>query len=109
MHGRTSTGWSRPRFVVAAGTRRLPDVPRYVRGIEYRLDRLAEDVARDLRRMAEVVPLEERLRAPFAPETSDWKLEELRVVRSSPSRSAPRARSAPSASPASSAALHPSV
>ena len=66
-----------PRFVVAAGTRRLPDVLRYVRGIEYRVDRLADDVARDLRRMAEVVPLEERY-ATLAPELR-WKLEELRV------------------------------
>ncbi len=66
-----------PRFVVAAGTRRLPDVRRYVRGIEYRVERLADDVPRDLRRMAEVAPLE----AGYAHLARDirWKLEELRV------------------------------
>ena len=47
-------------FVLRSGTRRLPDVHRYVRGIEHRLERLADDVARDRRRMADVVPLEER-------------------------------------------------
>jgi ATP-dependent helicase HrpA len=45
-------------FVRRAGTSRLPDVHRYVRAIEYRLDHLAGDVPRDLRRMAEVRPLE---------------------------------------------------
>jgi ATP-dependent helicase HrpA len=50
----------RPGFVLRSGTRRLPDVHRYVRGIEYRLERLADDVARDRRRMATVAPLEER-------------------------------------------------
>ena len=44
----------RPGFVVRAGAQRLPDVLRYVRSIEYRLERLAEDVPRDVRRMAEV-------------------------------------------------------
>ena len=69
-----------PGFVVAAGTRRLPDVHRYVRGLEYRVERLAGDVARDLRRMAEVVPLEEEYES-LAPHARDlrWKLEELRV------------------------------
>jgi ATP-dependent helicase HrpA len=53
----------RPGFVVRAGAGRLPDVLRYVRAIEYRLERLAEDVPRDIRRMAEVVPLEQRYAA----------------------------------------------
>ncbi len=47
-------------FVINAGADRIDDVRRYVGGIAYRLDRLAEDVARDVRRMAEVVPLERR-------------------------------------------------
>jgi ATP-dependent helicase HrpA len=47
-----------PGFVRRAGTDRLPDVHRYVRGIEYRLDHLAGDVPRDQRRMAAVRPLE---------------------------------------------------
>ena len=41
-------------------TERIGDVRRYVDGIAYRLDRLADDVVRDVRRMAEVVPLERR-------------------------------------------------
>lgn len=47
-----------PGFVRRAGTDRLPDIHRYVRGIEYRLDHLAGDVPRDQRRMADVRPLE---------------------------------------------------
>ncbi len=47
-----------PGFVERSGTDRLPDVHRYVRGIEYRLDHLGGDVARDQRRMAEVRPIE---------------------------------------------------
>ena len=79
----------RPGFVLTAGSRRLPDVHRYVRGIEYRLDRLAEDIARDVRRMGEVLPLEQRYpallaaagRGPVGAELVDvgWLLEELRV------------------------------
>ena len=63
-----------------------PTSHRYVRAIEYRLDRLAEDVGRDLRRMAEVVPLEDALRRhcvsagrPPRSSTSAGQLEELRV------------------------------
>jgi ATP-dependent helicase HrpA len=76
-------------FVVTTGTRRLPDVNRYVRGIEYRLDRLAGEVARDARRMEDVVPLERRYAAfvnrsgsgPFGAGVVDlgWRLEELRI------------------------------
>ncbi len=77
-----------PGFVVRAGRRRLADVLRYARGIEFRLDRLAEDVARDRRRMAEVGPLEERYTAglrrsgrPVSAHVVDlgWQLEELRI------------------------------
>ena len=80
----------RPGFVNQAGVRRLTDVLRYVRGIELRLGRLAEDVARDRRRIAEVVPLERRHadfvarlgRASGPAEVVDigWQLEELRVA-----------------------------
>ena len=76
-----------PGFVRRAGTDRLPDVHRYVRGIEYRLDHLAGDVARDQRRMAEVRPLEreyvaavnEMERVPDAVREVVWLLEELRM------------------------------
>jgi ATP-dependent helicase HrpA len=76
-------------FVIAAGADRVGDVRRYVEGIAYRLDRLADDVARDLRRMDEVVPLERRFdtyvgrlgRSRPGPDAVDvrWLLEELRV------------------------------
>ena len=76
-------------FVIAAGAERIGDVRRYVDGIAYRLDRLADDVVRDVRRMAEVVPLERRYDAhvrglgrtrpgPDAIEIR-WLLEELRI------------------------------
>ena len=76
-------------FVIAAGAERIGDVRRYVDGIAYRLDRLADDVVRDVRRMAEVVPLERRYDAHVrglgrtrpgrdAIEIR-WLLEELRI------------------------------
>jgi ATP-dependent helicase HrpA len=62
-------------------------VHRYVRGIEYRLDHLAGDVARDQRRMAEVRPVEREYaeavamyeRAPDPLRTVAWSVEELRM------------------------------
>jgi len=76
----------RPRFVVVAGTDRLDDVRRYVRGIEYRIDHLAADVGRDRRRMDEIVPLEDDVAAAVRRGASGaaltdlgWRLEELRV------------------------------
>ena len=76
-------------FVITAGVARLDDVRRYVDGIAYRLERLADDVARDLRRIDDVVPLERRYDAylrllgrtrpgPDAVEVR-WLLEELRM------------------------------
>jgi ATP-dependent helicase HrpA len=76
-----------PGFVRRAGTDRLPDIHRYVRAIEYRLDHLAGDVRRDQRRMAEVRPIERELAETVAsaPRITDelrqiaWMVEELRV------------------------------
>jgi ATP-dependent helicase HrpA len=76
-----------PGFVRRAGTDRLPDVHRYVRGIEYRLDHLAGDIHRDRRRMADVRPLErsyatavDRLeRVTDGVRAVAWLLEEYRV------------------------------
>ncbi len=75
--------------MIIAGADRLGDVRRYVDGIDYRLDRLADDVARDLRRIDEVVPLERRYdaylrrlgRARPGPDAAEvrWLLEELRM------------------------------
>ena len=76
-----------PGFVVTVGTARLPDVLRYVRAVEYRLERL--DVTRDLHRLRDLAPLERRyreLRRRIGAGASDdaladigWQLEELRV------------------------------
>jgi ATP-dependent helicase HrpA len=76
-------------FVISAGADRLGDLRRYVDGIAYRLERLADDVARDLRRMDEIAPLERRYdaylrrlgRARPGPDAVDvrWLLEELRM------------------------------
>jgi ATP-dependent helicase HrpA len=76
-----------PGFVRRSGIDRLPDVHRYVRGIEYRLDHLAGDLARDQRRMAEVRPLERSFaevaercgRIDDGLRDIAWMLEELRV------------------------------
>jgi ATP-dependent helicase HrpA len=76
-----------PGFVTRSGTDRLPDVHRYVRGIEYRLDHLAGDIGRDLRRIDEVKAVEQEYAAViarFAPVPAGlrdlaWSLEELRV------------------------------
>ena len=76
-----------PGFVRRSGTDRLPDVHRYVRGIEHRLDHLAGDVRRDQRRMADVRPLEREYAAAIGglERISDeargvaWLLEEYRM------------------------------
>ena len=76
-----------PGFVRRGGADRLPDVHRYVRGIEYRLDHLGGDVARDQRRMAEVRAIEREYTATLAtfervPDPLRhvaWMLEELRI------------------------------
>jgi ATP-dependent helicase HrpA len=76
-----------PGFVRRSGVDRLPDLHRYVRGIEYRLDHLAGDVARDQRRMAEVRPIEREYaaavaamdRVPDPVRDIAWLLEELRM------------------------------
>ncbi len=79
----------RPGFVVTAGVARLRDVARYMTAIELRLERLGDDIARDRRRMDEVVPLERAYaeylhrvgrRAPREATTIGWQLEELRVA-----------------------------
>ena len=76
-----------PGFVRRSGAGRLPDVHRYVRGIEHRLDHLAGDVARDRRRMEEVLPVEREYaaavarfdRVPDDLREVAWMIEELRM------------------------------
>jgi len=79
----------RPGFVASAGTGRLPDVARYVRGIVVRLEKLAEAPGRDAQRMAEVAVVERSYRdllGALRPDqvtprvvAAGWLLEELRV------------------------------
>ncbi len=77
-------------FVLGAGVGRLDDIERYVRAITYRLEHLAGGQVADQRRMAEVVPLEQRFEqivdAAGTAQLSSamvelrWQLEELRVA-----------------------------
>ncbi len=79
----------RPGFAASAGTARLGDVTRYVRGIVARLEKLAEAPGRDEARMAEVAVVEGSYRdllAALRPDqvtprvvAAGWLLEELRV------------------------------
>ena len=79
----------RPGFVSVYGIERLGDIERYVRGISYRLEHLAGHGQRDLVRISDVVPLENRFasfvdRVPAGEMAADaaeirWLLEELRV------------------------------
>ena len=76
-----------PGFVAAVGARRLPDVLRYLRAVERRLDRLGQDPRRDGELMERVHQLEDRLArtAPAGGEGGEgvervrWMIEELRV------------------------------
>ncbi|SFB58379.1 ATP-dependent helicase HrpA [Amycolatopsis marina] len=83
-------GLVRPGFVTEAGVARLPDVVRYLRGIERRLDKLPGDLPRDLERLREVEWLSQEYRAvlgalppgtPPSPALAEirWMIEELRI------------------------------
>ncbi|OZM71689.1 ATP-dependent RNA helicase HrpA [Amycolatopsis antarctica] len=80
----------RPGFVTETGARRLPEVVRYLRGIERRLEKLPADPTRDLEKLGEVEWVREEYRAvlgslgprtPVSPELAEvrWMIEELRV------------------------------
>ncbi|MCW2900276.1 MAG: ATP-dependent helicase HrpA [Streptosporangiaceae bacterium] len=75
-----------PGFVAATGWRRLPDVLRYLRAIEHRLDKLPENPGRDRQLTAQVervLQAYEGLPAQRVPEEGRiqirWMVEELRV------------------------------
>jgi ATP-dependent helicase HrpA len=75
-----------PGFLAATGAGRIPDVHRYLRAAEYRLDKLPEDPERDRAAMARVLALvgeHDRLRGSLPPSPAlteiTWMLEELRV------------------------------
>ena len=86
--GASSDQLLRPGWIVTTGTRRLPDVARYVRGIERRLERLQDAPARDLAAMLRVQRLEreyDELHEALPPSRKRdawpirWMLEELRI------------------------------
>ncbi|PRX47132.1 ATP-dependent helicase HrpA [Prauserella shujinwangii] len=79
-----------PGFVTATGYDRLPDLVRYLRAIERRLEKLPSDPARDAERLREIAWLRQEYQAvldtlpPHAaprPELAEvrWMIEELRV------------------------------
>jgi len=76
------------RFLLDAGWTQLQQLPRYLKGIQLRLDKWRSDAARDERLLAELRPLEQRwqrrvaeLRGARDPRLEEfrWQLEELRV------------------------------
>ena len=87
----------RPGFIRSTGTRRLPDLLRYLQGIERRLERLSEAIPRDRQRMRDVHALEDRYRALLRTFGGDgravpaevielgWALEEHRISVFAPS------------------------
>ncbi len=83
-------GLVHPGFVTETGMTRLADLPRYLAGMQRRLDRLVDDAARDGERMARIRDLQDAyagLLAELPPGRRDdddvtrvrWMLEELRV------------------------------
>ena len=72
-------------FVTEFGRRRLPDVVRYVRGIDHRLDKLTENPSRDQDRLAQLNEVRQayrECRERVGEERSAdirWMIEELRV------------------------------
>ena len=72
-----------PGFAAATGAARLPDVVRYLRAAQRRLDRLPDAVAADRDRMSSIHELEGEYRARGgrpAAAAVHWMLQELRVA-----------------------------
>ncbi|GIF26926.1 ATP-dependent helicase HrpA [Actinoplanes tereljensis] len=75
-----------PGFVTATGWRQLHHLPRYLRGISYRLDRVGANLPRDRQLMAQIHEIEaeyRELKAELPPSDEltaiRWMIEELRV------------------------------
>ncbi|GAC1315044.1 MAG: ATP-dependent RNA helicase HrpA [Acidimicrobiales bacterium] len=73
-----------PGFAADVGAARLPDVLRYVRGMQHRLDKMAQNPARDLQHTRTVQELADRYdralrRLPPEGREIRWMLEELRI------------------------------
>ncbi|MFG1607607.1 ATP-dependent RNA helicase HrpA [Actinoplanes sp. NPDC049265] len=76
------TGLVHPGFVTETGWRQLHHLPRYLKAISHRLDRLGGTVARDRQLMAQVQEIEREFRElqPSEGRTEiRWMIEELRV------------------------------
>ncbi|MEO3784520.1 ATP-dependent RNA helicase HrpA [Actinocorallia sp. B10E7] len=68
-----------PGFVTGTGFARLPDVLRYLRAIEHRLDRLPENPNRDRQLMAQVAAVRQEWERAGRPAGVRWMIEEYRV------------------------------
>jgi ATP-dependent helicase HrpA len=75
-----------PGFVTATGWKRLPDLVRYLQGIERRLEKLPQDPTRDALNMGSVHHVQDEYRtllaeAPPSDELAAirWMIEELRI------------------------------
>ena len=73
-------------FVTETGWKQLHHLPRYLRGIVYRLDRLGGNLARDRQLMAQIHEIEAEYRELHAevPDSTGlreirWMIEELRI------------------------------
>ena len=76
------------RFVVATPWTALGHLPRYLKGVQLRLDKFRADPARDAQRLAELRPLEQRFLRALAERKGQadarldefrWLIEELRI------------------------------
>ena len=76
------------RFIAATPWAQLQHLPRYLKGVQLRLDKLRGDPARDAQRLAELRPLEQRwsrrvAELKGAPDARldeyRWLMEELRI------------------------------
>jgi len=83
-------GLVHPGFVTEAGWKQLHHLPRYLRGIVHRLDRVAGNLGRDRQLTAQIQEIEaeyRELRAEFPPLSAAadglaeirWMIEELRI------------------------------
>ncbi|MEV0291498.1 MULTISPECIES: ATP-dependent RNA helicase HrpA [unclassified Kribbella] len=83
-------GLVHPGFITETGAKRLPDLVRYLRGMEQRLDKIGANAMRDRSGMAIIQTLDDEYRARLAavptgkypsPELLEvrWMLEELRI------------------------------
>ncbi|MEO5874290.1 MAG: ATP-dependent RNA helicase HrpA [Streptosporangiaceae bacterium] len=73
------TGLIHPGFVTGTGYDRLPDLLRYLRALEVRLGRLAENPNRDRQLMVQIDAVQRAWEQAGKPAEVRWMIEELRV------------------------------